>query len=149
MHKTYYVYILASQKNGTLYTGVTNDLARRIYEHKTHAAKGFTAKYDVIRLVWFSETTDAYPAIESEKKIKNRGRQWKINLIEKENPEWKDLSLDFLDPATYAQDDDVQDDTRGDVNVVKNACSDLEKRTGKKVISPLNAKNLKNRKELE
>jgi putative endonuclease len=96
MSKTYYVYILAGDKNGTLYTGVTNDLPRRIMEHKTKEYKGFTDKYDVDILVWFDFGTSIENAIALEKKIKNRSRQWKIDLIEKTNPNWRDLSKDFL-----------------------------------------------------
>jgi putative endonuclease len=85
------VYILASQKNGTLYIGVTSDLFKRIYEHKMSLAEGFTRKYAVHRLVYF-ETHDAMEsAIMREKQLKKWNRQWKINLIEKENPEWNDL----------------------------------------------------------
>jgi putative endonuclease len=107
MAKQAYVYILASQRNGTVYTGVTSNLVKRIYEHKTKAhADSFTAKYDVNKLVWYDVGDDIRAAIEVEKKIKNRNRAWKIALIEKNNPEWKDLSLDFLDSATNAQNDE-------------------------------------------
>jgi len=95
-----YVYILASKRNGTLYTGVTSNLEKRVFEHKTKANKGFTEKYDVDQLVWYTAGSSIKAAIELEKKIKNRGRQWKINLIEKTNPHWRDLSNDFLDSAT-------------------------------------------------
>jgi len=94
MTQTAYVYILASRKNGTLYTGVTNNLERRMYEHKNHLVQGFTDKYNVTRLVWFTHGEDMQAAIALEKKIKNRGRQWKIDLIEKTNPDWKDLAAD-------------------------------------------------------
>ena len=100
MSKEAYVYILASKKNGTLYTGVTNNLEKRILEHKSKAQNGFTEKYDVDQLVWFTVGSDIRAAIELEKKIKNRSRQWKINLIEKKNPSWRDLSNDLLDSAT-------------------------------------------------
>jgi len=100
MSKEAYVYIMASKKNGTLYTGVTNNLEKRILEHKSKTYKGFTEKYNVDQLVWFSAGSSIRAAIELEKKIKNRGRQWKINLIEKENPNWCDLSNDFIDSAT-------------------------------------------------
>jgi len=100
MPKEAYVYILASKKNGTLYTGVTNDLEKRILEHKSKTRKGFTEKYDVDQLVWFTAGSSIRAAIELEKKIKNRGRQWKLNLIEKMNPSWRDLSNDILDSAT-------------------------------------------------
>lgn len=83
-----------------MYTGVTNNLERRMYEHKHHSLAGFTSKYDVTRLVWFIQGADIASAIELEKKIKNRGRQWKINLIEKTNPNWNDLSAHWMDSAT-------------------------------------------------
>jgi putative endonuclease len=91
MMETYYIYILASKKNGTLYIGITNDLLRRIYEHKSGTADGFTKKYGVNKLVYFANTTDANAAILREKRLKKWKRQWKIDLIEKLNPEWKDL----------------------------------------------------------
>ena len=93
--KTYYVYMLASQKNGTLYIGVTNHLERRLYEHKNHLAQGFTAKYNVTRLVWFEQTYSIEAAIEKEKSMKKWKRAWKIRLIEESNPEWNDLSEDW------------------------------------------------------
>ena len=95
--KTYYVYILASKKNGTLYIGVTNDLIRRVWEHKHNITKGFTAKYRVHRLVYYEDTNDIYSAISREKAMKKWKRQWKIELIEKHNPEWRDLYEDLLD----------------------------------------------------
>ncbi|MDR3049395.1 MAG: GIY-YIG nuclease family protein [Elusimicrobiota bacterium] len=97
MDKYYYVYILANKENGTIYTGVTNNLRRRVIEHKTKQVKGFTSKYNVDNLVWFETIQDINIAIEFEKKIKNRGRQWKIDLIEKNNPNWEDLSKEILD----------------------------------------------------
>jgi len=101
MNKQACVYILASKRNGTLYTGVTSHLVKRIYEHKTKAhAASFTAKYAVDKLVWYDVGDDINAAIALEKKIKNRNRAWKITLIEKNNPEWRDLSLEFLDSAT-------------------------------------------------
>ena len=87
----YYVYLLASRKHGTLYVGVTNDLIRRVYEHKTKAVPGFTTKYDVSRLVWFETHDDVNAAIEREKELKKWRRDWKIALLEAENPEWRDL----------------------------------------------------------
>ena len=89
--KQYYVYILASKKNGTLYIGVTNDLAKRIYEHKNNLVEGFTKKYHVHRLVYYEDTDDVTSAITREKQMKKWNRAWKIELIEKNNPEWKDL----------------------------------------------------------
>ena len=95
MSKTAYVYILASQKLGTLYTGVTSDLAKRLL-HREHALRGFTSKYDTTRLVWFAQGEDIVAAIALEKKIKNRGRPWKIELIERDNPDWNDLAADWM-----------------------------------------------------
>ena len=88
---SYYVYILASRKHGTLYIGVTNDLVRRIYQHKTDAVPGFTSRYGVHLLVWFERYDDVLSAIAREKEIKKWHREWKINLIERSNPEWVDL----------------------------------------------------------
>ena len=87
----FYVYLLASRKQGTLYLGVTRDLIRRTYEHKNKLSPGFTSRHDVRRLVWFEVYDDPINAIEREKEIKKWRRQWKIDLIEKENPDWKDL----------------------------------------------------------
>lgn len=87
----FYVYLLASGKHGTLYLGVTNDLIRRTYEHRTKAVAGFTSRYDVTRLVWYECYDDPGNAIAREKKIKKWKREWKINLIERDNPHWEDL----------------------------------------------------------
>jgi putative endonuclease len=87
----FYVYLLASTKHGTLYLGVTNNLVRRIYEHRTKAAGGFTARYGVDKLVWFEIYEDAVTAISREKELKKWRRDWKIRLIEEANPEWGDL----------------------------------------------------------
>lgn len=88
---TYYVYILASKPHGTLYVGVTKDLVRRVYEHRTGAVKGFTKQYDVHRLVYFETSDSIESAIEREKHIKKWERAWKIELIESKNPRWEDL----------------------------------------------------------
>ncbi|NMC51505.1 GIY-YIG nuclease family protein [Candidatus Kuenenbacteria bacterium] len=93
---TYYVYILASGKNGTLYIGVTNDLMRRLYEHKNNLIKGFTSKYKVCHLVYFEETDNIAEAIRREKQIKGWNRKWKIELLEKDNPDWEDLAKEWL-----------------------------------------------------
>jgi putative endonuclease len=87
----YYVYLLASKKHGTLYLGVTNDLVRRVYEHRTKVVPGFTARYDVDKLVWFEIHHTAAAAITREKELKKWRRDWKIRLIEEQNPEWVDL----------------------------------------------------------
>lgn len=89
--KNYYVYILASGKRGTLYIGVTNNLARRTHEHKTGIAPGFTRKYRIKTLVWYEVHQDIEAAIQREKSLKRWYRDWKIDLIETENPEWRDL----------------------------------------------------------
>ncbi len=88
---SYFVYILASKKDGVLYTGITNNLFKRVYEHKNNLNKGFTQRYFVHKLVYFEETDSIYSAIEREKQIKKWNRKWKIELIESLNPEWKDL----------------------------------------------------------
>lgn len=87
----YYVYLLASERNGTLYLGVTRDLVRRIYQHKTKVTPGFTSKYGVHKLVWFETYDDPTNAIAREKNIKKWRRTWKMRLIEKSNPTWRDL----------------------------------------------------------
>jgi putative endonuclease len=87
----YYVYILASGKRGTLYIGVTNDLVRRVYEHRTDAVPGFTRKYRVHSLVYYEIHDDIREAILREKRIKRWARAWKVELIEKENADWVDL----------------------------------------------------------
>jgi len=86
-----YVYLLASKKYGTLYLGVTSDLVRRGYEHRTKAVEGFTARYAVDRLVWFETYDDVVTAIAREKELKKWRRDWKISLIEQQNPDWVDL----------------------------------------------------------
>jgi len=87
----YYVYIMASKRNGTLYIGVTNDLVRRVYEHRNDFVEGFTQKYAVHLLVFYEIHNDINNAIQREKRLKKWNRAWKIELIEKENPEWNDL----------------------------------------------------------
>lgn len=89
--RSYYVYILASQRNGTLYVGVTSNLARRVWEHQEHLTPGFTSKYGVTRLVWYEEYSDISDAILREKQLKRWRRAWKLRLIEENNPQWLDL----------------------------------------------------------
>jgi len=91
MAEAFYVYVLASQRNGTLYIGVTNDLVRRVFEHKQGAVPGFTQKHDVKMLVYFEQFSDPTTAIQREKTMKFWRRQWKINKIEEQNPTWRDL----------------------------------------------------------
>jgi putative endonuclease len=94
----YYVYILSSGLGGTLYIGVTSDLVRRVYEHKTKTADGFTKEYDVDRLVYYEHYEDVEAAIRREKRLKRYNRGWKISLIEEENPNWVDLYLSIAKP---------------------------------------------------
>jgi putative endonuclease len=88
---SYYVYLLASRCHGTLYLGVAGDLIRRVYEHKIKAVPGFSARYGVSRLAWYEVYQDALTAIAREKQIKKWRRDWKIALIEADNPDWNDL----------------------------------------------------------
>ena len=89
--RAFYVYILASAPNGTLYAGVTNDLVRRTFEHREGEAKGFTKRHSVMRLVYYEQHDTALAAITREKRLKKWPRDWKMNLIEQENPRWVDL----------------------------------------------------------
>ena len=87
----FFVYCMASRRKGTLYLGVTNDLIRRVYQHKSKSLGGFTARYDVNMLVWYECYDDPLTAISREKKLKKWRRDWKLALIEKINPSWSDL----------------------------------------------------------
>ncbi len=89
--KSYFVYILASDRNGTLYIGVTSDLVKRVWEYKNKVADGFTKKYGTHMLAYYEETSDVNSAIAREKQLKNWQRKWKLELIEKFNPQWEDL----------------------------------------------------------
>ncbi|MBI5676457.1 MAG: GIY-YIG nuclease family protein [Nitrospirae bacterium] len=89
--KQYYVYILCSKRNGTLYTGFTSNLIKRVYEHKNKISDGFTKAYDVCNLVWYELHQTAESAITREKQIKKWERKWKLELIEERNPAWNDL----------------------------------------------------------
>src|SRR5512140_2754228 len=91
MSAQFYVYILASKRNGTLYIGMTNDLIRRVGEHKSGAVEGFTKKYGVHRLVWYEAADTALIAITREKQLKKWNRAWKLRLIAAMNPDWTDL----------------------------------------------------------
>ncbi len=90
--KQYCVYILTNKTNTTLYVGVTGNLQKRIYEHKEGKVKGFTKRYNVHKLVYFEQTENVYSALLREKQLKNWHREWKENLINEKNPEWKDLT---------------------------------------------------------
>ena len=98
MKPTYVVYILASKPRGTLYIGVTNDLRRRMIEHRNGNVEGFTQKYNIKRLVFVEQTEYIYSALSREKQLKRWHRDWKINLIEEQNPEWKDIYEDIFGP---------------------------------------------------
>ncbi len=100
MLQKYYVYIMAN-KSRTLYTGMTNDLERRVYEHKHKLEKGFTSKYNITRLVWYEEFDGVEQAIEGEKKIKGWRRLKKIALIDSVNREWKDLAEGWFSEGGY------------------------------------------------
>ena len=94
--KNFCVYIMASERNGTLYIGVTSNLAKRVYEHKNDLVDGFTKKYKVHNLVYYEQGGSSIGAITREKQLKNWKRNWKIALIEKANPQWKDLYEEIL-----------------------------------------------------
>ncbi len=99
--KSFYVYILCSRRNGTLYVGVTSDLIKRVYEHKKSLVEGFTKKYKVHNLVWYEGCYSAESAIQREKQVKKRERPWKLRLIEELNPEWRDLYDDLLEAPGF------------------------------------------------
>jgi putative endonuclease len=96
MDRCYFVYILASKRYGTLYVGVTNDVTRRTWEHKQKLVEGFTKKYGVHMLVYYETFTDVVEAIAREKRLKRWHRTWKIELIQRQNPEWRDLYDDLV-----------------------------------------------------
>ena len=95
MEKEFFVYMLASGRNGTLHIGVASNLVKRVWEHKEKIVGGFTKEHDVDRLVWFEACPDAESAIKREKQMKEWKRQWKLELIEKTNPYWRDLYDDL------------------------------------------------------
>lgn len=95
MEKQFYVYILASRRNGTLYLGVTSDIVKRVWQHKNDLAEGFTRKYGVKKLVYYETHEDAENAIKREKQLKKWRRAWKLELIEARNSEWRDLYVDI------------------------------------------------------
>ncbi len=96
MSGSFYVSILATRKDGPTYVGVTNDLHRRVFKHQMHAVEGFTAKYNVDRLVHFEVFESVEAAIAREKQLKKCRRAWKVALIERENPEWHNLAEEFV-----------------------------------------------------
>jgi putative endonuclease len=102
--KSYFVYLLASRRNGTLYCGVTNNLVHRLWQHRNGQGSGFAAKYGVSMLVWFEEHADIRSAIHRETQIKRWRRDWKLKLIEDFNPNWRDLYDDLLPGAVRIYD---------------------------------------------
>jgi putative endonuclease len=97
MNNQYYVYILANNHNTTLYIGITNNLERRVYEHKIHLNKGFTQKYNVTKLVWYERFLTSDSAISKEKQLKKWNRAWKERIVNEMNPQWNDLSEGWYD----------------------------------------------------
>ena len=95
MEKQFYVYIMANKKNGTLYIGMTSDLVKRTWEHKNEVVEGFTQKYQLRILVYYEVLQDYEEALKREKKLKKWAREWKLDLINKMNPEWRDLYEDI------------------------------------------------------
>jgi putative endonuclease len=95
MIKQYYIYILTNKSNRVLYIGMTNNLERRMFEHKYKLIEGFSKKYNLTKLVYYEATEDVNSAIRREKQLKNWHRGWKINLIKEFNPNWKDLNIEF------------------------------------------------------
>jgi putative endonuclease len=100
--KLYFVYILASKRNGTLYIGMTNNLLKRIDQHKNDLVEGFTEKYGVHRLVYYEQFHHVEDAINREKQLKKWNRHWKLELIEKQNPQWRDLFEELVESRPYA-----------------------------------------------
>jgi putative endonuclease len=93
--RQYYVYILTNQNGNVLYIGVTNNLERRIFQHKNKLVEGFTKRYNLSKLIYYEATSDIQGALKREKQLKNWHREWKINLINNSNPQWRDLSEKF------------------------------------------------------
>jgi len=94
--KQYYVYILANKFNGTLYIGVTSNLVRRVWQHKEKLVKGFTEKYGIDKLIYFETYNDIDLAIQREKSLKEWKREWKIDLVKRDNPQWRDLYQEII-----------------------------------------------------
>lgn len=144
--KKYYLYILASRKNGTLYIGVTSDLIKRVWQHKQKLVEGFTQKYNVSVLVYFEEYSDVKDALKREKNMKAWQRQWKIKIIEENNPNWEDLYSKivqkqndyFLDPSIRWDDKTFAGEAvpaKKDGKIAKDARVALEEKTGQSVVT--------------
>jgi putative endonuclease len=110
----YYVYLLTNWNNKVMYVGMTNDLMRRVHEHRTHAVKGFTEKYNVHKLVYFEETSDVHAAIAREKEIKKWRREKKNALVVRTNPEWRDLGHDIGLPPLVPMEEETVIPTKGE-----------------------------------
>jgi len=108
MDKCYYIYIMTNIANKILYIGVTNDLIRRVYEHRNGLIDGFTKKYKLHKLVYFEQYSDIKLALQREKNLKHWIKDWKIQLIEKFNPEWDDLYPHMADPRVKPEDDKIR-----------------------------------------
>jgi putative endonuclease len=124
MKEIYYVYVLTNNKNGTLYTCFTNDLTRRMVEHKCGLYKGFTKKYGIDKLVYYESTNYVLNAIEREKQIKGWLRKKKIELIESINSNWDDLSMDFLDSNSLKEIEEnlkARNDMSVDVGIIESS----------------------------
>ena len=110
MEKQPCVYLLASDRNGTLYAGVTSDLVRRVWQHRTHAVEGFSNQYDITRLVWFEQHESMESAIQREKRLKKWNRAWKVAMIDKVNPSWRDLWPDITGQEPTSMDPRLRGD---------------------------------------
>ena len=166
MIRNYYIYILASKRNGTLYIGVTNNIEKRIYEHKNNLVKGYTSKYRVYHLVYFEQTDNVSEAISREKQLKKWNRKWKLELIENSNPNWNDLVNIWIpdqvgndrqvgspDPLDISRGRQVGNDTiyqaGGDIaggDIAGGARKKLEKRLNKSIVSNKNYINYRQKK---
>ena len=127
-NKIFYIYILTNLKNKTLYIGITNNLERRIYEHKNELLGGFTKKYKLKKLVYYEEFKYIKEALAREKQLKNWHREWKINLIKQINPEFNDLAEDWydIDPETSSPLKRDRQDDRGGVLCYGRLCNELQ-----------------------
>ena len=104
--RKFYVYLITNKNNTTFYIGVTNELERRVLEHKKGLIKGFSKKYNLHKLVYYEEFTNSYNAILREKQLKNWHREWKLNLVRKNNPHFQDLSEEWFEIPKQVRDDD-------------------------------------------
>jgi len=124
------VYLLASHRNGTLYVGVTSNLVARVWQHREHAVEGFTAKYDVTRLVWYEQHEALESAILREKRLKKWRRAWKVELVDAFNPSWRDLWPDIvgLEPASSPRTHSSSPRTRGSTPATPKTATSMDPR---------------------